>query len=952
MGVDFLQRRVKYYCSSVLLLVVLIFSNNFIFAESNQTISEQEADLFTGYTYQHYLEDHKSQPFANKEILVKAATTQQTTGKVVNSVVNKDNVLVLENGEEAAWQIDVKESGYYSIQLDYCSTGASNRNFDLVYMIDEKIPFEQSQNLVLSKIWRDEDTKDGSRFRMDSRGNELMPRSVEVKEWQSRFFTDSEGFYAEPFNFYFESGRHTITLKANQGGIAIDTLKLRAFPKSKAYNDVEDIYTSNKYTSAPTDSQVKWQAEETFTKSDPVLHPTYDRSSASSEPADPAKMRLNTFGQLNWKYAGQWASWKFEVPADGLYTIAARVRQNFVRGVETSRKVIIDEKVPYKELESVKFPFSNNWYFKTLGENEAKAIYLTKGIHAITLEVAPSYPEVIRQLQHNVYTLNGLYRKIIMITSTMPDELRDYELEKQIPNFAASINDTINELKQLRQFMEDRGFSKGGEAVIVEQLIHQMESFLDKPDTIASESRLKMFKDNIASAAALIIRLKEQPLEIDYFLVSPLEHKLSTKSHDFFADAIFSFRAFVASFFNKYTTIDNKYETGEALEVWVGLGRDQVQIVKQLVDDYFIEQYKVPVNVNLVQQGLVPATLTGRGPDMALFVNPNDVVNLAARNALVDIGKYKDYPTITQRFQKQSMNPYKYMGGSYGLPVNESFFMMFYRKDILAELGVKPPKTWDDFYDTIPLLQRNNLSVGILSNEVTFQNLLFQTGGSYYKGDWKSTGFDDPNALKAFKQWTDFYSKYTLPVEFDFYSRFRTGEMPLGINVYTTYNVLNAAAPEIKGMWDMTAIPGTVGADGTINHSVAGAGSGIVMFDKTKNKDGAWEFMKWWTSAETQSRFSKELEIIMGPAARFDTANVEAFKTLAWTEKERNKLLEQWKDINIVPQTPVSYYIGRNLTNAFRKVVYKFQNPRETLNLYNRDMNKEIRRKRDEFGLK
>jgi hypothetical protein len=53
----------------------------------------------------------------------------------------------------------------------------------------------------------------------------------------------------------------------------------------------------------------------------------------------------------------------------------------------------------------------------------------------------------------------------------------------------------------------------------------------------------------------------------------------------------------------------------------------------------------------------------------------------------------------------------------------------------------------------------------------------------------------------------------------------------------------------------------------------------------------------------------------------------------------------------MVPQTPVNYYIGRNLTNAFRRVVIKGENPRETLNYYNRDIDKEILRKRKEFGL-
>jgi ABC-type glycerol-3-phosphate transport system substrate-binding protein len=183
------------------------------------------------------------------------------------------------------------------------------------------------------------------------------------------------------------------------------------------------------------------------------------------------------------------------------------------------------------------------------------------------------------------------------------------------------------------------------------------------------------------------------------------------------------------------------------------------------------------------------------------------------------------------------------------------------------------------------------------------------------------------------------------------YSRFRTGEMPIAIDSYTLFNLLNVSAPEIRGMWDMVPIPGTVRADGTVDRSVTGAGNGIVMFEKTANKEAAWAFMEWWTSAETQTRFGREIEILMGPAARFDTANIEAFRNLPWTAKQRERLLGQWSQIRMVPQTPVNYYIGRNLTNAFRRVVIKGENSRETLNYYNRFIDKEILRKRKEFGL-
>ena len=89
----------------------------------------------------------------------------------------------------------------------------------------------------------------------------------------------------------------------------------------------------------------------------------------------------------------------------------------------------------------------------------------------------------------------------------------------------------------------------------------------------------------------------------------------------------------------------------------------------------------------------------------------------------------------------------------------------------------------------------------------------------------------------------------------------------------------------------------------------------------------------------------------MGPAARFDTANVEAFESIPWSQEVSDVLMQQWKDLKLVQQTPVNYYISRNIVNAYRKVVTKYANPRETLNKYNREINKEIARRRKEFHL-
>lgn len=109
--------------------------------------------------------------------------------------------------------------------------------------------------------------------------------------------------------------------------------------------------------------------------------------------------------------------------------------------------------------------------------------------------------------------------------------------------------------------------------------------------------------------------------------------------------------------------------------------------------------------------------------------------------------------------------------------------------------------------------------------------------------------------------------------------------------------------------------------------------------------------MRWWVSKDIQTSYARELESILGAAARHNTANVLAFQNLAWTRDEREVLIEQWSKSVGVPEVPGGYYTGRNLENAFREVVNTDSNPRETLQDYITLINNEITKKRKEFGL-
>src|SRR5690606_16800531 len=228
------------------------------------------------------------------------------------------------------------------------------------------------------------------------------------------------------------------------------------------------------------------------------------------------------------------------------------------------------------------------------------------------------------------------------------------------------------------------------------------------------------------------------------------------------------------------------------------------------------------------------------------------------------------------------------------LPETQTFDMLFYRKDVLAELGLEIPQTWQDVANLLAVLNKNYMQFGLplvlqpaypgenLPPNSFYGALLMQNGGQYYRNDGKESDLDSRIGVETFKQWTEFYTDYRLEREFDFANRFRTGEMPIGIADYTVYNQLTVFAPEIRRLWGFAPIPGTVQPDGTINNQVPSGGSAVMMLESAEDKEAAWQFMKWWTSDDTQAKFGREMEGLMGAAARYPTANINALDSLPW----------------------------------------------------------------------
>lgn len=924
-------------------------------ADSPVVLTEP-ADNPTAGDYGRYLAEHAT---ANTQVSPVTLTADGcvTATKDLQTKDGRSGVTLSPEAEGISWQLEVPADGLYQVEFLYYALEGKGKSIILSLELDGQLPFEEAERVELFRTYRDESLPE-----RDANGNDIRPTQVEVFRWNSALARNRDGYYHAPYSLFLTAGAHTLTLTAVQESCLIGEVVLKAGTPLPTYAEY----------AAGAKEATAWQqtieAEQAYEKSSSMLYPTYDRSTSATSPSHHSRIRLNTIGQTNWQFQGQWISWQVTVPEDGWYQLGFKARQNYQQGIRSFRTLYIDGAVPFAEAELLGFAYDLQWYQFVPSDESGQPylFWLTAGEpHTLTLECAGGpMAEVLKGMSDAVLDLNTIYRSIIMVTGITPDIYRTFYLEDEIPTLRQDLTDAKARLDALHDRLLEITGDNGSHAATVKQMSHMIETFLKDPLEIPS--RVTSFKDNIESMGSILLALGQQPLELDTITVSANTAMPGVKA-TFWEDLQFQLRSFMASFFEDYSAVGGSGEGEEALTVWISHGRDQAQILKKLIDDVFTPQTGIYTNMSIVnvasgmsQSTLVQATLAGKGPDVALFTPKDTPINLAMRGALCDLSKLDGFSALKERFYPSAWIPYEYNGGVYAVPETQNYDMLFYRTDIFAELNMTVPQTWAEFYSCIALLQKNNLQVGVLETNGAnagissgigfFDKILLQNGGQYYTDDLKKTAFDTQIAYDAFTQWTELYTEYGLDRSFDFYNRFRTGEMPLGIMSYTLYNQLYAAAPEIRGLWAFAPVPGTATATG-LNRAESATGTAAIILEDAEDQQAAFRFVDWWTSTEIQSSYGNELEAILGIAARYDTANVQAFENLAWSKEEAAQLKAQWESVTDIPQIPGNYFISRCLTNAFRMVVDEDVNPVRTLGSYNKDMNSEIARKRKEFHL-
>lgn len=959
----------------ICLVLKLTKTSNFHDKYDGYDLSVDTAGAKREGTYTLYLNAHSgaARPKQNIEVDVTSYIDAEDA-KVTDEYEGAEKALYTGNDSKVTWEVDVPEEGFYNVYLEYMTVKSRGVAIERAFYVNGELPFQNASDMTFLRMWTD-----ASEPRVDNRGNEIRPTQTEVYGWQSTYLKDKMGYVSEPYQFYFEKGKNTITLEAVNEPMVLRKLDIVAVEDEFKYADYTAAQTGTKAAGSGLDYVQIVQGEDSTVRSESSLYAKYDRASAITKPYSITKTILNYIGGEAWRNPGQWIEWNVEVPEDGYYHLCIKGRQNYDRGNISYRSLSIDGEVPFDEMKQVAFRFGNDWESLVLSDESDKpySFYLTKGTHTVRLEATlGDMGMILEELSDSTFRLNQMYRTLLVYTGATPDQYRDYKVDQVYPEIMEAMSLESKRLYKIVDEVVETTGQKADKIASAQTLAQQLERFCEKPEKITLE--FTTFKENISALGSAILSMSETKLDIDYIAVYGENAKLDKDKSNFFKKAAHEVKSFFASFFIDYDAVGDVYaDESNTVKVWVLTGRDQGTILKSMIDDTFTPATGIPINVEIVgADALLNAVVAGNGPNVVLSVGAGQPVDFALRNAVEDLTQFDDYEEVLKEFAPSTYRQYMLDDSLYALPETLFYNVMFYRKDVLEDLELEVPQTWKELIEMLPTIQGNNLSVGIptaagssgsaaASTAVAsaqadlsmYFTLLYQQGGDLYNDKGTQTIINNEAGVAAFKEYTKYFTDYGIPVIYDFVTRFRSGEMPIGIANFTTYNTLVVSAPEIAGLWDFTLVPGTEKTDENgnayIDRSAFVSGSATMMLktEDEKLKQSAWEFMKWWASSDTQVRFGREIEALLGSSARYATANMEAIKQLSWSASDIEILEKQLNYTVGIREVPGGYYTGRHISNACRKVINEKTDPRETIIDYSIKIDEELTKKRKEFGL-
>lgn len=606
--------------------------------------------------------------FANSEVSINATNfTSQSNDEAgqIGNYKGKNNVLIWKNNFEnwIEYTFEVPETGLYNFELHYhpyISTEedafVDRGDANLGVEIDGDFIFREAKSIPFKRAF-----KDTFPINRNELGHDVRPQAVQIEKWMQSYFYDGGGAYSEPLQWYLTKGTHTIRF-TSRDSIVMEQIKLLPPRELLSYEEV-----SATYPQVETHGDViRFEAEQVSEK-DTISIQLVDSQDAGMTPKADGYRRLNSIGGDGWRDGGQSASWTFTVEEDGLYHIAMRTRQNFSPDHSSFRTIFIDGEVPFKEMLEYKFPFKSNWG-GTIIENEdgeAYEFYLTKGEHTLTMRSTYSpFQPIVVNIEKVILELQILSRELHALTGGVVDPHRTWRIKRDYPEFLDQLEYVRRQIVNLQTLSVQINGKRDNVSATLGTAAADIQALIDNANDIPNRlDQLSKVQNAVGSIRSQLIAI---PVQFDTIYIVPNGTEMPVMTASFWSKFITGVKNFFYSF-SRMAHLSSDDE--DVLHVWMKFGRDYVDLLQEMVDQYYTPETGVRVSVDLLpsEQVLVLANAAGKQPDLVLGVSEGQPVNFGIRGAAADLSQFPGFDEMLSNYAPGSVLPYYYDGAYYGL---------------------------------------------------------------------------------------------------------------------------------------------------------------------------------------------------------------------------------------------------------------------------------------------
>ena len=896
-------------------------------------------------------------------IAVSAAGLTGAEGQGISIVSAPDSmsfgqkVIRMEPEASLTFEVPVAVAGGYHLEIDYLIPDESLQELFLGVQVNGVYPFYESRNIKLPTIWQDE-TK---AYRQDVYGNDVYPSSSRIFRWQKTILNNLVYNQSKPLVFQMAAGSNTLTLSNNQVPILIGRVTLLG---AQSILDYQSYKTMHAAETVITDYLQTTQAEQYVEKS-----AYYVRSGKSNsvhfQPYEAGRYRISLLDGYSSSQPGESVSWALDIPSTGLYRLAVKYRQDQKADFPAFKRILINGEVPFREFLAYPFAYtSSDIRNEVLSvQGEPVAIYLEAGRQILTLEsTADPYYATYQNLQTIIDRNAELALQVQYITGNKVDKNREWNILDYVPELVTQLDESSRILRREYQRLSALiGKSNAPNLSDLRIAADRLDEFAADPDELVNNiSQLSQGSSSISQQIAIILpELLRQPVDIDCLYVAGAQTVIPPARAGFFRSLTEEFKKLALSFTQSHDRGQTK-QPG-MLNVWVNRSIPHLEVLREMTDTLFTQKTGIKVNLSVMndEQKLLLANSAGQAPDVVLGASSYRPFDFALRGAIYDLRRFDDFDQFIQDFPSESFIPFIVDEGCYGIPETVNFQVLFYRKDILEQLNLTVPDTWEDVIDMLPVLTRYGMNFNTLIASVgSFKHFgatvpfIQQYEGRIYSEDGASIELGDARTVEAFRLMTDLYTRYSLPETIaNFFDNFRNGMTPIGMSDFNTYNLLKNAAPEISEQWGIAPSIGVRALDGEILRYQPSVSTACLIMASAEQPDDGWELIKWWMTSDIQTRYATELQLRFGPEYIWNTASLAAFaNSTAYTEADKAVILEQFAHMKEIPRNPAYFAVERSLSNAWNKVVFNGVSPRTALDQAIVESNRIIRRKLKEFG--